>query len=194
MFSLRPTWLTRVRTSRRRRDARAHRILASSPSFQLRNCPWIRPHHVRNARGVQQMPRRCAAVAEFSVRFPPQERNARKERAALGSGGPRVLLVLLFPSFFPAALACQCFFHTLLLAGFQIKGVALYLLDNVFLLHLTLEAAQCVLEGLALLQSDFCQRNYTPRLVLFGPDSYCKVLRTSQDLYVTLGQIAADLC
>ena len=42
----------------------------------------------------------------FASRFPPQERDAGKERAALGSGGPRVLLVLLFPSFFPAALAC----------------------------------------------------------------------------------------
>jgi len=124
-----------------------------------------------------------AAAAEFGVRFPPRERNAGKERGRTWErGGPRVLLILLFPSFFPAALSCQCFLHTLLLAGFQIKGVALHLLDDVFLLHLTFEAAQCILEGLALLQSDFCQRNYTPRLVLFGPDSYCKVLHTSQEL------------
>jgi len=120
------------------------------------------------------MPQRGAVGAEFSARFPPRKRHAGKERATLGSGGPRVLLVLLFPSFFPAALACQCFFHTLLLAGLQIKGVALYLLNDVFLLHLALEAAQCIFQRLALLQSNFSHRNYTPRLVLFGPDSYCK--------------------
>jgi hypothetical protein len=42
--------------------------------------------------------------------------------------------------------------------------VALDLLDNVFLLHFALEAAQCILEGFTLLQSDLCQRNYTPKL------------------------------
>jgi hypothetical protein len=72
--------------------------------------------------------------------------------------------VLLFPSFFPATLARQCFLHALFLAWFQIKGVALDLLNNVFLLYLALESAQCIFKRLALLQSDFCQRNYTPKL------------------------------
>ena len=39
--------------------------------------------------------------------------------------------------------------------------MALYLLDNIFLLHLALEAAQSILEGLALLKSYVCQP-YTP--------------------------------
>jgi hypothetical protein len=43
--------------------------------------------------------------------------------------------------------------------------VALDLLNNVFLLHFALKAAQCILEGLALLQSNLCQRNNTPKLV-----------------------------
>jgi hypothetical protein len=47
-------------------------------------------------------------------------------------------------------------------------------------LYLALEATQCILEGLALLKSDFCQLNYTPKLVPFGPDSYCKVPTASQ--------------
>jgi len=90
----------------------------------------------------------------------------KKGRRPLTRGGAALYrLVLLFPSFFPAALARQCFLHALFLAGFQIKGVALDLLNYVFLLHLALEAAQCILKGLALLQSDFCQRNYTPKLV-----------------------------
>jgi len=45
------------------------------------------------------------------------------------------------------------------------KRSALDLLDNVFLLHFALETAQCILEGLALLQSDLCQPNNTPKLV-----------------------------
>ena len=71
-------------------------------------------------------------------------------------------LVLLFASFFPAALARQRFFHALLLAGLQVKGVALDLLDDVFLLHFALEAAQSIFEGLTLLQSDFCQTDTPP--------------------------------
>jgi hypothetical protein len=87
------------------------------------------------------------------------------KRAATRGGAALYRLVLLFPSFFPAAFARQCFFHALLLARLQIKGVALNLLDDVLLLHLALETAQCILKGLALLQSDFCQWNYTPKLV-----------------------------
>jgi hypothetical protein len=46
--------------------------------------------------------------------------------------------------------------------------VTLDLLDDVFLLNLALEAAQCVLEGLALLEPNFCQTNNTPKLVPSG--------------------------
>src|ERR1039458_4247110 len=88
-----------------------------------------------------------------------------REEAAPTGGAAQKPSVLFFSSFFPAALARQGFLHALFLAGFQIKGVALDLLDNVFLLHLALEAAQCILQRLALLQSDFCQRSYTPKLV-----------------------------
>jgi hypothetical protein len=87
------------------------------------------------------------------------------KRAATRGGAALYRLVLLFPSFFPAAFARQCFLHALLLARLQIKGVALNLLDYVLLLHLALEPAQCILKGLALLQSHFCQWNYTPKLV-----------------------------
>jgi hypothetical protein len=67
--------------------------------------------------------------------------------------------------------------------------VALYLLDDVFLLHLTLKASECVFEGLSLLQSDFCQRNNTPKPVLCGLVIYCKVLSSSQELYRSHSQI-----
>jgi hypothetical protein len=73
--------------------------------------------------------------------------------------------ICLFTRFLTAALACQRFFHPLLLAGLQIKGVTFHFLDNVFLLYLPLKTAERIFEGLALLQSDFSQTNYTPLLV-----------------------------
>ena len=100
------------------------------------------------------------------TRFPDQgTRYIKGKRAATRGGAALFRLVLLFPSFFPAAFARQCFLHALLLAGLQIKGVSFDLFDDVFLLHLALKAAQCILKGLTLLQSDFCQRDYTPKLV-----------------------------
>ena len=47
-------------------------------------------------------------------------------------------------------------------AGLQVEGVALDLLDNVFLLHLALEPTQSVLEGFTLLKSYFCQTDTPP--------------------------------
>jgi hypothetical protein len=58
--------------------------------------------------------------------------------------------------------------------------VALYLFNNVFLLHFALKTAQSVFEGLTLLQSYFGQKRYTPKLVRVGPVSYYKVPKTSQ--------------
>ena len=70
-------------------------------------------------------------------------------------------LVLFLARLLAGSLASQRSLHALLLAGLQVKGVALDLLDNVFLLHLALKAAQSVLEGFALLKPNFCQ-TYTP--------------------------------
>ena len=77
-------------------------------------------------------------------------------------------LILLFASLFAATLARERFFYALLFAWLQVKGVTLDLLDDVFLLNLALKAAQRVLEGLALLEPDFCQTNNTPKLVPCG--------------------------
>jgi hypothetical protein len=43
--------------------------------------------------------------------------------------------------------------------------VALHLFNDIFLLHFALKSTQSVLDRLAFLQSDFCQRNNTPKLV-----------------------------
>ena len=54
------------------------------------------------------------------------------------------------------------FLHALVLARFEVKGVTLDLLDDVFLLHLPLEATKGILQRLALLQSNFCQSHHLP--------------------------------
>jgi hypothetical protein len=66
---------------------------------------------------------------------------ARSSRAAPGRSGSLLRLVLFFTCLFSCALPSQRSLYTLLFAGLQVKGVSLDLLDNVFLLHLALEAA-----------------------------------------------------
>ena len=76
---------------------------------------------------------------------------AKPSRGRPGKGRPFNALVLFLARLFAGALAGQCRLHALFLAGLQVKGVALDLLNDVFLLHLTLKPAQCVFEGFALL-------------------------------------------
>ena len=76
---------------------------------------------------------------------------------------PETISVLLFARFFAGALTRQRFFYTLLFARLQIKRVTLDFLDNVFSLHLALEAPQGILKGFALLYSNLCQEKYTSK-------------------------------
>jgi hypothetical protein len=113
-----------------------------------------------------------------------------KVAAAAGESGGQIKsnscpLVLFLASLLPAALARQRLFHALFFTGFQIKGVPLDLLDNVFLLHLALKTPQCILEGLTLLQSDFRQRNYTPKPAQCGLYEFYKVYGLSQETIST---------
>ena len=71
-------------------------------------------------------------------------------------------LILFLACLFAGPLASQRSLHTLLFAGLQVKGVALDLLDDVFLLHLAFKAAQSILEGLSLLKPYFCQTDTPP--------------------------------
>jgi hypothetical protein len=73
-----------------------------------------------------------------------------------------VLSILLLANFLASALASKRGFDAFLLTGLQVKGVALYFFDNVFLLHFALETAQSVLEGFTLLQSNFRQTDTPP--------------------------------
>jgi len=92
----------------------------------------------------------------------------KQNRPPPGGDGPYEL-VLLLTSLFTTPFTRQSFLHAFLLTWFEVKGMSLDFLDNVFLLYLPLKAAQGIFEGFSLLQSDFCQLNYTPRLVQMGP-------------------------
>jgi hypothetical protein len=72
-------------------------------------------------------------------------------------------LILLLADLLAIALASQRFLHALLFTRLQIKRVTLDFLDNVFRLHLTLKASQCVLKGFAFLYSNLCQEKYTSK-------------------------------
>ena len=63
------------------------------------------------------------------------------EQSRPGKERPFLASVLFFARFLTGALTSQRCLDTLFFAGLQVKGVALNLLDNVFLLHLALEAA-----------------------------------------------------
>ena len=142
--------------NRSRQAQGSPRFFPHSPSY-LRTTPWVRPAMLRDGMDYS----RCRN--EFgNLRGTPRERKG----AALGWAA-LLLLLLFFPSFFPAALARQSFLHAPLFAGFQVKGVALHFFDDILLLHLALEAAQGILKGFSLLQPDFRQSNYTPQLVPF---------------------------
>ncbi len=67
-------------------------------------------------------------------------------------------LVLFLACFFAIALPRQRLLHALLFTWLQVKRMPLYFLDNVFRLHFTLETTESILQRLAFLNSNFCQR------------------------------------
>ena len=89
-------------------------------------------------------------------------------------------LVVLLASLFAAAFARESFLDAFLLAGLQVEGVTLDLLNDVPLLHFALKRSEGILEGLTLLNPNFSQTNYTPKLVPLDAFSYCKVRDASQ--------------
>jgi hypothetical protein len=72
--------------------------------------------------------------------------------------------VLFFPDFLSVPLSSQSFLHATLLAWFQVEGVALDLLDDVFRLHFALETTKGILKGLAFLHTNLCHLDTPPNL------------------------------
>src|ERR1039458_3061004 len=78
-------------------------------------------------------------LREFQDYEGPNHGSKIKAQGRVCDRGPAVRLVLLFASFFAAALARQRFLYTLLLARLEVEGVTLHFLNNVLLLHFALE-------------------------------------------------------
>jgi hypothetical protein len=65
------------------------------------------------------------------------------------------------PALFAAAFPSQGLLGPAFVSGFHVEAVFLDVLDDIFLLHLTLEAPQGVLDRLAILHPDFGQNSLT---------------------------------
>jgi hypothetical protein len=83
----------------------------------------------------------CRKNDEYEIPAATRDGGGQIEQSRPGKERLLAPLVLFFPRFFASPLARESGLNTLFLAGLQVEGVALDLLDNVFLLHLALEAA-----------------------------------------------------
>ena len=83
----------------------------------------------------------CRKNDEYEIPAAARDGGGQIEQSRPGKERPFAALVLFFPRLFASTLARESGLDTLFLAGLQVEGVALNLLDNVFLLHLALEAA-----------------------------------------------------
>ena len=150
---------------------RAHprgRNCGGSPKIQVVYCsPSKQPHGLgpprsQEGRGYNLS---CFYMPEMKYEIPccsSTRWGARFEQGRPGKERPSIELVLFFARLLASTLASESSLDTLFLTGLQVKGVALDLLDNVFLLHLALETAQRVLEGFSLLKPYFCQTDTPP--------------------------------
>ena len=92
---------------------------------------------------------------------------SRNRKGTGESGNPDSPLTGLFfryylPDFLATAFTGKCLLDTFLLTRLQIEGVFLHFLDDVFLLNLTLETPQRILDRLPVLNADFGQPNTPP--------------------------------
>jgi hypothetical protein len=87
-------------------------------------------------------------------------------------------LVRFAPLLLAQSLPRKRFFGPALFAGFHVEAVLLYFLDDVFLLHLALEAAQGIFQRFTLLNDDFCHCINSPP-IRFGLDTVrCSLVNT----------------
>jgi hypothetical protein len=80
----------------------------------------------------------------------------------------RTELILFLAYLLAIPFASKRFFHALLLARLQIKGVTLYFFNDVFRLHFALKTTQRILERLAFLHTNLCQGKYTSKSSQIG--------------------------
>jgi hypothetical protein len=80
----------------------------------------------------------------------------------------------------PAAFPGEGLFRPALVTRLQIERVFLDILDDIFLLHLPLEAAQGALDGFAFLYFYFSQAFSTPSSAGIGSDTPSRTIRHAE--------------
>ena len=91
-----------------------------------------------------------------------RESSDRRGRAADRPIRRIVLLVRLATLLLARPLSSECLLRTAPIAGLQIEGVLLDILDDIFLLNLPFEAAKRALDGLAVLHFHFSHAELHP--------------------------------
>src|SRR5947209_6651320 len=74
----------------------------------------------------------------------------------------KIGLLRFAPHFLAQSLPRKRFFRPALFAGFHVKAMLFYFLDDVFLLHFALETAQRIFQGLTLLDNNFSHLVISP--------------------------------
>jgi len=133
-------------------------VVYNSPSF---TAPLDSARHAPGTARGYKLSLNAGKKIDYVIPAAAQHGGGQIKQSRSGTERLFPALILFLAGFFSCPLASERSFYTLFFAGLQVKGVALDLLDNVFLLHLAFKAAQSVLEGLALLKPNFCQI-YTP--------------------------------
>ena len=123
------------------------------------------------SRGTDPLGRRAKNLNRFPTTLPERGLIPEVRRRAVS----RAVLVLLATLLLAQSLPRKRFFCPALLAGLHVKAMLLDLLDDVFLLHLTLESTQGILKRLILLNDHFGQRA-SPlfRFGLCACSAYCQ--------------------
>ena len=138
-------------------------VVYNSPSF---TAPLDSARHAPGTVRGSRLSLNAGRIWIYAVPAAAQLGGGQIEQSRSGTERPFTASILFFTCLFSGALTSERRLHTFFFAGLQVEGVTLDLLNDVFLLHLALEAAESILEGFSLLKSYFCQNLYTPRLVL----------------------------
>jgi hypothetical protein len=80
-------------------------------------------------------------MLKYGIPAATQNGGGQIEQSRSGTERPFNALILFLACLLSGALARERSLYTLLFAGLQVEGVTLHFLDDVFLLHLALEAA-----------------------------------------------------
>jgi hypothetical protein len=108
----------------------------------------------RGTPSTEPLGRRAKNLNEFPTTLPDWGLIPEVRRQAAS----RTENLILFATLLLAqSLPRKRFFGPALFAGLHVEAMLLYFLDDVFLLHFTLKATQCILKRLILLNDDLCQ-------------------------------------